>query len=129
MKEFWELIEKSKDGDKYIDSLTQYNNLRKLISKIPLDKKKKMYEYFNHLRNILTDDINYDKLHVSEGGIVNSGDDGFYLDFACWIIAQGEQFYKDFFKKGYKTIINYIEENGITEEEYRFENFIYPFQC
>ena len=57
-------------------------------------------------------------------GFVNSADDGFYIDFANWLVAQGEELYNSFKKNGYEVVINYIKQHNIKEKDYTFECMI-----
>lgn len=69
----------------------------------------------------------FDKLHISRGGIVNAGDDGFYMDFASWVVAQGEVLYNDYMTKGHTAILTFIAKHHVPANDYLFECLGYVF--
>lgn len=125
-KLLWKIIKDSRGGKELIKSQEQYDNLEREFEKYDdatvkgvnkaWREKKELYSSSNH---------EFEGLHYSNGGIVNSGDDGFYMDFANWLMGQGEDLYYDFKKNGRSAVLNYIKKHNIPQEEYRFECFIY----
>ncbi|MNV39761.1 hypothetical protein D3C71_1313510 [compost metagenome] len=59
---------------------------------------------------------------------MNTGDDGFYMDFASWVIAQGEELFDNINKEGSNTILSYINKYNISEGDYTFECMLYVFE-
>jgi len=49
------------------------------------------------------------------------------MDFASWVIAQGEELYEDFMENGHSVVLNYIKENNIPKSDYMFECMEYVF--
>lgn len=120
------LLDKSRKGQSYIYASAQYENMRNLLQSLPNSQIIKLEEDFRK-RTAELKAGDFDKLHVNNGGIVSSGDDGFYMDFAGWVIAQGSTLFKDFKKQGHKAVIDYIRKHKISSSEYRFESMIYVF--
>lgn len=123
----WEIIEESKEGQYYLESEKQFKNLHRILSNYDKDTIKEIYETWRLKVKTLIRYNEFDKLHVQNGGIVSSSDDGFYMDFANWVIAQGEQLSKEFQQQGHKAVLDYINENNISEEDYMYECMIYVF--
>ncbi|MDN4090926.1 DUF4240 domain-containing protein [Paenibacillus polymyxa] len=125
----WQIIEESKENKEYLNSEKQYNNLIQIISRYPKGTRKKLEDqWFQELQIIIKDRIKeFDKLHVQRGGIINAGDDGFYCDFAAWMMAQGEQLYNAFLKDGHQAVLEYISKHGVSESDYLFESMTYAF--
>ena len=69
----------------------------------------------------------YDLMHWSRGGFIQTGDDGFYMDFGSWLVAQGKDLFDAFQEEGREAIIRYIRENGFTEEDYHYESMCYAY--
>lgn len=129
----WKIIDESKEGKPFIKSEEQYRNLSLILIRYEQDTIKNLSEVWNQLTSNLIKDKNddyraeYEKLHVQNGGIVDSGDDGFYMDFPNWVVAQGEGLYKEFFEKGHQAIMEYINEHDIDEDDYLYESMGYVF--
>lgn len=126
-KLLWQIIEESKGNQEYLNSREQYNNLVQIVSRYPKDTRKKLEDqWFQELQVIREDRIKeFDKLHIQRGGIINAGDDGFYCDFAAWVMAQGEQLYNAFLKNGHQAVLDYISKHGVSESDYLFESMTY----
>lgn len=127
-KTLWQLISESKGGNKYVGSARQYKILLNILSNLREDNVKKIEEEWRNKVMEIIYTPEFEKLHINNGGIINSGDDGFYMDFANWIIAQGEDLYNSFKNKGHIAIFDYIKEYNIPESDYTFECMIYIFQ-
>ena len=123
----WSLLNKSKDGKAYLDSDSQYDNLKKLLSVYNFLLVEDVHKVWIEKRKELTDNQEFEKLHVQNGGIISSGDDGFYMDFAYWVLAQGEDLFKEFKDKGHTAIIDYINKHSVSESDYMFECMAYAF--
>jgi len=125
---YWDIIEQSKQGTNF-DSEKQFHNLFELLK----DRDEKFIRDFNDEWSgishsyIVSDRDEYDKLHVSNGGIVD-GNDTFYMDFGAWLVSQGEKLFKRYLKYGYQEVINYIKMNDIKEVDYTYECMDYVFQ-
>lgn len=129
-KTIWDIIRESRTVEPYTIASTQYENLVRILSEYDKETVKKFYSEWNEkARELLKNEKKFDKLHCDYGGIVDSGDDGFYMDFANWVIAQGEELFNAYKSKrnGYKAILQYINELELSDTEYRFECMIYVF--
>lgn len=124
----WEVIEESKAGKEFMTSRTQYKNLEKILSKLPKENIKKIEEEWQGIVNKWGKDGEFDKLHKGNGGFVNTGDVGFYMDFANWLVAQGETLYKDFNERGHIAVIEYKRKHKVAPKDYRYECMGYVFQ-
>jgi len=126
-KTLWQIIKESKEENKYTESKKQYENLHNILSKLPQKEVSKLRNDWSDLSFKMISNDEFEKLHRGNGGIINSGDDGFYMDFASWIMAQGEELYKDFMENGHSVVLNYIKENNILKSDYMFECMEYVF--
>jgi len=126
-KTLWQIIKDSKEGNKYTESKKQYKNLHSILSKLPQKEVSKLRDDWSDLSFKMTNNDEFEKLHRDNGGIITSGDDGFYMDFASWLMAQGEELYEDFMKNGHSMVLNYIKENNIPKSDYMFECMEYVF--
>ena len=123
----WELISYTREDAK-TDIKDQYRNLYKvLIANCNADEVKALKNEWNTKRTLLIRFKDYEKLHINNGGVVNAYDDAFYIDFSNWIIAQGEDLYNKILNEGCTTVIDYINNNNITSDEYLYENIGYAF--
>lgn len=126
---YWDIIEKSKE-DTNFDSDEQFNNLFDLLK----DKDEKFIKDFEKEWNIEqrkyigSECDEFNKLHWSNDGIIDGGDDTFYMDFGSWLFAQGKELWESFTNKGHKAVIEYINQNNIQEEDYTYECMTYIFQ-
>lgn len=127
---YWDIIEKSKRGCNF-NSDAQFDNLFNLLK----DRDKKFIQDFEREwcleqgKYIGGECEEFNKLHISNGGIVDTGDDGFYMDFGNWLFTQGKELWQSFIEKGHKVVIDYIVENDIQEEEYTYECMAYVFSA
>ena len=124
-KTLWEVIEESKAGKEFLDSRTQYANLEAILAKMDVENVKKINTEWREITGAWYDDVEFNKLHVSEGGFVNAGDDGFYMDFRNWLLVQGEELYNEMNERGHEAVIDYVNKHNITERDYRFECMVY----
>jgi hypothetical protein len=122
----WKIVEQSK-VDTNFDSKKQYSNLVSILSQLPLDKVKQIEDEWNSVCNKIINNQFYLKLHMQEGGIVEGGDDTFFVDFPNWIVAQGEKLFNNFKNTNHYAIINYIKKHKITDKDYTYECFVYAF--
>lgn len=127
-KSLWEIIELSKKNEKIVPAAKQYDNLVAVLSELPKEEVKSIHEEWMNAVFVMQKNPEYEKLHISDGGIVDGGDDTFYIDFGNWIIAQGKELYDEFMSKGHSVIIDYIKRNNLKKAEYTFECMEYAFQ-
>ena len=126
-KTLWQIIKDSKEENRYTKSRKQYENLHNILSKLPQKEVSKLRDEWADKSNEITNNEEFEKLHRDNGGIISSGDDGFYMDFASWVMAQGEELYEEFMKNGHSVVLNYIKENNIPKSDYMFECMEYVF--
>ena len=126
-KSIWEIIEKSKSGKEYLSSDEQYLKLIDILSTYDKDDVRQMYIEWSNNTEIVIRNEEFDKLHASKGGIVYSGDDGFYMDFGSWVIAQGKELFDDFQLNGATAILDYILKYDVSNEDFMFECMSYAF--
>lgn len=126
-KTVWDIIEETKDGKPYVGSEEQYENLERVLSQMDRKMVSRIGEEWRKKTRELINNENYYKLHYNHGGIVDRGDDGFYMDFGNWVIAQGEELFQQFKKEGHEAILDYIKKNNVPCEDYNFECMIYAF--
>lgn len=127
-KQLFEIIEKSKKGTNF-DSEKQFSRLELIIKNLPKKNVERLFDEWCEIRKEygIEEKEEFEKLHVSNGGIVDGGDDRFYGNFGAWVIAQGEELLSNFKKYGYKAIIEYILSNEISEYNYTYECMEYAF--
>lgn len=124
--ELWKIIERSKLLTNF-DSEKQYNNLYDIIQSYS-DKDRESIGYdWRSICAAITSHPSFGLLHYINGGIVNEGDDGFFMDFGNWVVAQGKELCSEFMKNGSDVIIKYIKDNKISEQDYTYECFAYVF--
>lgn len=123
----WKVIEESKSGVPYLPSEEQFEQLGKILSRYDNETIEEIRkEWSVKTRELLNDEFNL--LHIDNGGIICSGDDGFYMDFGNWVIAQGEGLFNRFKEEGHQAILDYIKEHDVPEDDYMFECIVYVFQ-
>ena len=122
----WNIIEKSKEGTNF-NSKKQYINLTNILKNYTDEDNIKLRDEWWTLEKAMTNNEEYEKLHLSNGGIVNGGDDTFCMDFGGWVIAQGKELYDNFMKNGSTVIIEYINKNHVSEDDYTYECMSYVF--
>lgn len=119
-------IKMVKEEDK-VDVNKQTRMIRALLANCSeedaVDISNAWYELQSAVRNVPW----YDNMHVENGGIVDSGDDGFYMDFASWLASRGTEFLVDYFTREYKYVLKYIKDNDIDRREYLYEGISYEF--
>lgn len=123
----WDVIKESKAGHDYLFSEKQYDNLYEILSKLPKEQVKALRKEWSDKIDKMFANPEFDKLHMDFGGMIDGGDDTFYMDFGNWIIAQGEELYDKFMTIGHQTIYDYIEKHCIPVKEYTFECMAYAF--
>ncbi|WP_460271717.1 DUF4240 domain-containing protein [Bacillus sp. NEAU-Y102] len=126
-KTLWEVIEESKAGKEYLDSETQYENLKNILATMEEENIKQVYKDWKEITSPWHDDVVFNLLHGGNGGFVWAGDDGFYMDFAHWLMVQGEELYNDFKTRGVKAVAEYVNKHKVSEDDYVFECMIYAF--
>ncbi|WP_460271721.1 DUF4240 domain-containing protein [Bacillus sp. NEAU-Y102] len=124
-KTLWEVIKETKDGKEYLNSQKQYENLEKVLASLDIENVKIINTEWRKITDAWYDDVEFNKLHISEGGFVNAGDDGFYMDFRNWLLVQGEELYNEMKERGHMAVVDYVNKHQIGESEYRFECMIY----
>lgn len=129
-KLLWQIIEESKQNKAFLSSKVQFKNLEIILSRYDENTNKELsvefYKLWEKLR--LTDEFKL--LHEEDGGIVSDdySYEQFYMDFGSWIIVQGQELYISFFTKGHESVLSYIDENGVTENDYMYESMMYAFK-
>lgn len=126
-KMLWAVIKQSKANHAYLEAKTQYKNLVGILSGYDVDTIIGLDDVWSERLRELKDYQEFEKLHVQDGGIVSTGDDGFYMDFASWVLAQGEELFESFKQQGNKAIIDYIKSHNIGDDDYTFECMSYAF--
>ena len=87
---FFDLINESLKHEGSFNCATQHEEFLKLCYNQPIEKRSVFSNIINILkRYFYNDNQKFDKLHISNGGIIDGGDDAFYSDFACWLIFRG----------------------------------------
>lgn len=124
--EFFNLIEQSRIGHEK-DVRSQEKVLKTLVYQLPKELYLKVERVFRAIRAYLNCSTEFQQLHWSRGGIVDSGDDGFYIDFMCWLIGQGEELLNQLETEGASAVLNYIRDHQIPESEYMWECLGYAF--
>lgn len=123
----WDLIQISKNGSDYLSPYTQYSNLVGILSVLDEAVILQLEKKWRRKVKALIKHPEFINLHINCGGIVDSGEDGFYSDFPNWLVAQGETLYKAFLEKGHKQVLSYIKKYSIESDELTFENMVYAF--
>lgn len=125
-KMVWRIIEESKGGKPYLNSEEQYKNFKELLSRLDKETVTKVHAEWNELEDELRCD-EFEQLDVEYGGMINVGLDGFYIDFANWVLVQGEELLVQFKKEGHQAIVDYIHKHNVPESDYAFECMGYAF--
>lgn len=125
----WLVIRESKSGQEYLNPEIQYQNLENILDRLDKAVVKQIEdEWRKKVQGIINgQNDEFEGLHVQDGGIISAGDDGFYMDFANWFIAQGEELFKKFQEEGRTAVLDYIEKHRIPREEYLYECMVYVF--
>lgn len=123
----WRILEKSKQNCNF-NSECQFQNLKYILSDMGLEEVVALRYRWEQVRHVYREDEEeFDKLHLSNGGFLEGGDDTFYIDFPNWLVAQGEELYNNFREHGISAIFSYIITNNIKEKDYTYENMFYAF--
>jgi len=123
----WEVLKEAKKGEDYVSSTQLYSNFQSVLANMNKETIKTVYFEFQLKKSEITNSLEFENLHVSHGGIVNGGDDAFYMDFGSWLLAQGEDLYTEFKEKGHTAVLDYIKKYNVCVDDYRFECMIYAF--
>ena len=125
----WNIIDMSRMDAKF-NNRKQYDNLVRLLDKFEnnaIEGLMRAWREISYSYNYSSSN-EFEKLHVINGGIVEGGDDAFFIDFTAWLVAQGKELYYDFIDRGSVAIIEYIEKNKISSDDYTYENMGYVWQ-
>lgn len=123
---FFTLIDESLKYEGSFNCATQHEEFLKLCYTQSLEKRDAFSNIIGILkRYFYNDNPEFEKLHESNGGIIEGGDDAFYEDFACWLIFRGIEVLDKFFKCGANYLINHIKSLNISNYELTYENFGY----
>jgi len=125
-KMVWDIIKESKGGKPYLNSEEQYKNFKELLSQLDKETVEKVYEEWTELEDELRCD-EFEKLDANYGGMISVGLDGFYIDFANWVLVQGEELLVQFKKEGHQAIMDYIQKHSVPKSDYSFECMGYAF--
>lgn len=123
----WVLIEKSKKDTNFNPAKQEEKLYNLLNEKYSRDDIEMLLQEFTTIMNEYIGSKDFEKLHISNGGIVNGGDDTFYLDFASWLVGQGVILYQDYMNRGSKAVLEYIERNNISREQFEYECIMNAF--
>lgn len=123
----WNIIDMSRMGTKF-DNRRQYDSLVGILDKFESNVIEGLMKSWREISYSYSSSDEFEKLHVINGGIVESGDDAFFMDFTAWLVAQGEELYCDFINRGRIAVIEYIEKNKISSDDYTYENMGYVWQ-
>lgn len=127
LDKLWRVIEASKQNCNF-NSERQFEKLEYILNDMDLEEATKIKRMWKQVRDEYTEDEDeFDKLHESNGGFLESEDYNFYNDFPNWLVAQGEYLYNNFSNNGISAISSYIIINNIREKDYTYENMIYAF--
>lgn len=123
---FFNLIDESLKYEGSFNCATQHEEFLKLCYAQSEEKR----DIFSNIigifkRYFYNDNHEFEKLHESNGGLIEGGDDAFYEDFACWLIFRGITVLDNFFEYGADYLINYIKSLNISNNELTYENFGY----
>ena len=123
----WVLIQESKKGTNF-DPAKQEEKLYNLLNeKYSRDDIEMLLQEFTSIMNEYIGGKDFEKLHISNGGVVNGADDTFYLDFASWLVGQGMILYQDYMNRGSKAVLEYIKRHKISREQFEYECMMNAF--
>lgn len=120
----WNIIEMSKMGAR-LNNSRQYSNLIRILSKYENHIIVGLMKSWREISHSYSSNNEFEKLYIINGGIVECRSDVFYTDFNEWLVAQGEELYYDFIDRGRIAVIEYIEKNRISSDDYTYENMGY----
>ncbi|MBD7970364.1 DUF4240 domain-containing protein [Paenibacillus gallinarum] len=125
-KLLWQIIEESKEGKEYCLPDKQFLNLSRILMGYDKDTILSLEKlWIEKLESFKVPE--FDLLHSSKGGIVNAGDDGFYLDFRSWLLGQGYDLYQNFIVRKHVAVLEYVAKNQVHKNDLRFESLWYAF--
>ena len=123
---FWNINEQAKrEGEG--SSFRQFKSLKAILEQHDDKTVEALGDIERNYRRAYQRNPEYDLLHWGRGGFVNAGDDGFYMDFGSWLVAQGKDLFDAFQKEGHKAVSRYVREGGFDEGDYRFESMCYAY--
>ncbi|MBY6838730.1 DUF4240 domain-containing protein [Clostridium botulinum] len=123
----WKIIDESKEGVKYNPEKQKEKLYCILNKRYTRDNIEMLLQEFSTIMNEYIGGKDFDLLHKSNGGIVNRGDDCFYIDFASWLVGQGRELYEDYLKRGITAILVYIANNEFEHKHYEYECMMNAF--
>lgn len=124
---FWSINEQAKrEGEG--SSFRQFKSLKAILEQYDDVTVEALGDIERSYRRAFQRNPEYDLLHARKGGFVRSGDDGFYMDFGSWLVAQGKDLFDDFQQEGHEAVVRYVCEGGFDEDDYRFESMCYAYQ-
>jgi len=124
---FWEIIDKSKSSAEH-SARKQYDALLGLLLKYDAETIDKLAEIHYKYEQGYCLNPEFELLHAQNGGFVDTGDDGFYMDFNSWLVAQGRELYDAFQSEGAEAVKRYVRQNDIGPWDYCFENMLYAYR-
>ncbi|WP_336769782.1 DUF4240 domain-containing protein [Bacillus bombysepticus] len=127
-KTLWQVVAQSKKGKAFVTSRTQSRNLQKVLETIDEENIAKIYGEWQSIAKRWNNDAEFDKLLKENGGFVDARDDDFYVSFANWLVAQGEEVFNAFQERGHTAVIEYKKQHKIQSRDYLFEGMIKPFR-
>jgi hypothetical protein len=126
--ELWGIIDKSKEGKPYLKAVNQYMNLIEVLSKHSKGEIAYLNKEWRDYVEKVKSHPDFNLLHQSRGGFVDSGDDGFDYDFPHWVVGQGEEVVDMFLKNGPAFLKNYVIKYKVPKDDLTFENLGYTFE-
>lgn len=124
----WNIIEESKmDSD--FKSEKQFRKLKEILKQYSDDEIQLLEKEWDDINKFYRTfhEGQYELLHYENGGVVHGCDSTFYEDFSEWLVAQGKDLYESYKERGISSILSYIINNNISEEDYEYESMIYAF--
>ena len=123
---FWSINEQAKrEGEG--SSFRQFKSLKAILEQYDDATVEALGDIERGYRRAYQSNPEYDFMHVRHGGFIRAGDDGFFMDFGSWLVAQGKDLFGTFQKEGRWAIGRYIKENRFTEEDYLYESMCYAY--
>lgn len=123
---FWQLNKQAKENSNG-SAKEQYDNLVALLSGLNIETVERLEEVELKYRTQYQNNPEYDLMHLSNGGFVQAGDDGFYMDFGSWLLSQGRELFDKFESEGHEAVELYIKQNHISPKDYLFESMCYAY--
>lgn len=126
VNQLFELIDESVRAFPF-DAEAQENYLHQLFMQYSEDERQVISDTECGLRNLFTNDNEYQYFSANKGGIIYGADDSLYIDFGSWFLCRGTEMVSRFLSEGTEAIIDYIKENNIPSSEYEYEALAYAF--